>query len=315
MTGEQARPDVSVVVPVRDNATTLEALCARTVAVLERRRAAFEIVLVDDGSRDGSWAVIRRLAKADARVRGLRLARNFGQAAALCAGLERMRGEVAVTIDADLQNLPEDIPKLLDAIQEGHDLVSGVRTSREDPTFARRLPSLVTNRVGRWVTGFPLHDIGCGLNALTRRVAQMIGQSGDMRRFLKPLAASYSDSMSEVPVGHAPSSKGRSSYEFMDLLALVIDLFTSFSRKPFQRIGIAGVLLFLAGFGVGLVHIGTLVVTGSSLGLRVQALVILAMIFGLQLAVLGLLGEFIVRVYHGQSRPFFVVRDEGADDA
>lgn len=312
---EAARPPrVSVVVPVYNNARTLEPLCARTIAALEPRGERFEILLVDDGSRDDSWAVIRRLAKCDERVRGVRLARNFGQAAALCAGFERMRGAIAVTIDADLENLPEDVPRLLDAIEQGHDLVSGVRAGRRDPLLSRRVPSQLTNRVARWVTGFPLHDVGCGLNALTRRVAELIARSGDLRRFLKPLAASYADSIAEVPVGHATSARRRSGYDFMELLGLAIDLFASFSRKPFQRIGVAGVLLFLAGFAGAVVYLGALVLTGSGLGLRVQALVTLAMIFGLQLAVLGLLGEFLVRVYHAQSRPFFVVRDEQADE-
>jgi glycosyltransferase involved in cell wall biosynthesis len=310
MPRDEKSVEVSAIVPVFNNATTLEELCRRLVDVLGLAASSFEILLVEDGSGDGSWALIQRLAASDPRMRGIRLARNFGQAAALCAGFERMRGEVAVTIDADLQNFPEDVPLLLAEVRTGHDLVSGVRSSREDPTFARKIPSLLANRLGSWVTGIALRDVGCGLNAVTRRLAESIGRSGDMRRFLKPLAASLADSVAEVSVQHVPSPTGRSSYTFMDLLGLQIDLFTSFSRKPFQRVGLLGVLLFLGGFAGGVLHVGLLVVTGSSLGLRAQALLILAMIFGLQLAVLGLLGEFIVRIYHAQSRPFFLVRQE-----
>lgn len=305
--------EVSIVVPVYDNASTLEALYARLVAVLEARRSSFEILFVDDGSRDRSFELIRSLAAADPRVRPIRLTRNFGQAAALCAGLERIRGRVAVTIDADLQNHPEDVPSLLDEIEKGHELVSGVRATREDPMFARAIPSRLTNWLVEWVTGIPLHDVGCGLNAVSRRVARDIAQSGDMRRFLKPLAAILARSVSEVPVHHAPSPKGRSSYTFMALLSLQIDFLTSFSRKPFQVIGLSGVALFLGGFALGLVHLASLLLLGESLGVRIQALLGLAMIFGLQLAVLGLLGEFIVRIYHAQSRPFFVVREEDED--
>jgi hypothetical protein len=173
----------------------------------------------------------------------------------------------------------------------------------------------VANRLVRWVTGRELRDVGCGLNALTRRLTEAIAESGDMRRFLKPLAASLADSIAEIPVRHDPSPGRSSGYTFMDLMALQIDFFTSFSRKPFQRIGLFGVALFGVGFLGGLLHVGLLVVTGSSLGLRAQALLILAMIFGLQLAVLGLLGEFIVRIYHAQTRSFYVVREDVGGDA
>jgi undecaprenyl-phosphate 4-deoxy-4-formamido-L-arabinose transferase len=269
------------------------------------------VIYVDDGSRDDSWSVLCGLAAADPRARPIRLARNFGQAAALCAGFDRVRGRMVATIDADLQNLPEDLPLLLAALGQGHDLVSGVRVERSDPWLARMVPSWLFNRLVQWTIGIALRDWGCGLNALSRDLTRQMGRYGEMRRFLKPLAAQLARSIAEVPVRHAKDPSGRSRYTLMSLVGVQLDFFTSFSRKPFQRIGIVGVLLFGVGFAGGLATLVLFFGPGISVGSRVQSLVILAMIFGLQLAVLGLLGEFIVRIFQAQNQPFYVVREGG----
>jgi glycosyltransferase involved in cell wall biosynthesis len=306
---DDARLDVSVVVPVYDNARTLEELCRRTCLVLEGEGLSFEILCVDDGSRDDSWAMLEKLAAGDPRVVPVRLARNFGQAAALCAGFDRIRGAIAVTIDADLQNHPEDIPLLLAEMANGHDLVSGIRQGRSDPRFGRLVPSHLANRLVRSLVGVPLHDVGCGLNAVTRRLAMEFRHHGEMRRFLKPLAAMLAETVAEVPVRHSPDPSGRSRYSFMSLVGVQLDFFTSFSRKPFQLIGIAGFALSAIGLLAGLAVLG-LWLFDVSAGPRVHTLVILSTMFGLQFAVLGLLGEFIVRIFHAQNQPFYVVRDE-----
>lgn len=312
--GGPAEPlDVSVVVPVYENAATLEELHRRIVQALEARGNSFEILFVDDGSRDRSWEVLGKLREADGRVRTYRFARNFGQAAALSAGLERVRGKVAVTIDADLQNLPEDIPSLLDEMDRGYELVSGYRVNRRDPYLSRVLPSRLLNRLVQATIGVRLRDYGCGLNALRRRLCLEMRHHGDMRRFLKPLAVLLAESVSEVPVRHAPDSGRRSRYGFENLVGLQLDFFTSFSRKPFQRIGVVGVLMALVGFLGSLVYVGVLFLLGFSLGVRLQAVLLLGMVLGLQLAVLGLLGEFIVRIYKvTQGQPFYIIR-EGED--
>jgi glycosyltransferase involved in cell wall biosynthesis len=297
------------VVPVFENAATLDELVRRTVLVLEREALSFELLFVDDGSRDGSWDALERLREADRRVRALRLARNFGQASALSAGFDHARGRTVVTIDADLQLYPEDIPALLAKRREGHDLVSGVRLERADP-LGRLVPSWLFNRLVHSIIGIRLRDYGCGLNALSRELALELSQHGEMRRFLKPLAAMLARSVGEVPVRHAPSPAGRSRYTFMSLVGVQFDFFTSFSRKPFQVVGIAGLVLFALGLLGGLATLLLYVGPGVSVGSRVQTLVILAMIFGLQLAVLGLLGEFVVRIHHARSEPFYVVREE-----
>jgi glycosyltransferase involved in cell wall biosynthesis len=303
--------DVTIVVPVYNNAQTLDELCRRMVRVMEARGGSFEVIFVDDGSRDDSWEILMKLGRADARVRTLRLARNFGQPAALCAGLERMKGEAVVTIDADLQNFPEDIPKLLDEIERGHDLVSGYRVNRNDPLFTRRLPSRFLNLLVRFVTGVKLRDYGCGLNAARVHVARAIKHHGEMRRFVKPLAVLLAGSVSEVPVQHVKRDQGGSTYSFSSLVGVQFDFFTSFSRKPFQVIGLAGVFFFVVGFLGGVTYL--VLRFGAHIGpdIRVQALLLLAMVLGLQLSVLGLLGEFILRVYHlTQGQPFYVVREE-----
>lgn len=301
--------DVSVVVPVYDNARTLEELCARLAGALDGAGLRYEVLLVDDGSRDDSWQVLRRLRAADTRLRPVRLARNFGQAAALCAGFERCRGRVVVTIDADLQNFPEDVPGLVAEVDKGHDLVSGYRVLREDPALLRRLPSKLFNRLVRRIAKVELRDIGCGLNAMDARLVREIGAHGEMRRFLKPLAALLADSPIEVPVQHAPPGDG-SRYSLMSLIALHLDFVTSFTRRPFQVIWVAGLGGFALAFLAGLANVVLYVAFDVSLDVRVQSLIVLGMIFGLQLGILGLLGEFLVRSFHAQNQPFFVVRED-----
>lgn len=313
--GEKHRPedrvDATIVVPVYNNAETLEELCRRTVRTMEERGNTFEIIFVDDGSRDDSWKIIQMLRRADERIRGIRFARNFGQPAALCAGMERMNGEAVVTIDADLQNYPEDIPKLLDEIDRGRDLVSGYRMKRIDPFFWRVIPSRFLNMLVRFVTGVKLRDYGCGLNAARRHVAREIKNHGEMRRFVKPLAVLLADSISEVPVRHEKRSQGGSAYSFSSLVGVQLDFFTSFSRKPFQVIGLTGVVFFVAGFLGAIAYLVLRVGDVMEPSNRAQAFILLAMLLGLQFSVLGLLGEFILRVYHlTQGQAFYVVREE-----
>ncbi|MBI2567445.1 MAG: glycosyltransferase family 2 protein [Candidatus Schekmanbacteria bacterium] len=303
----------SVVVPVFNNAATLAELHRRIVAVLEARGVTFEILMVDDGSRDESWRVIAALSAQDARLRGLRLARNFGQHAAVCAGLDRIRGAVVLSIDADLQNAPEDFPALLDEFERGFEFVSGYRSFRRDSYFRRVLPSLLLNRLVQRVIHVPLRDYGCGINAVARRLAVEVGRHGEMRRFLKPLLALLADSASEVPVRHLPRGDGKSSYSLTRLLALQLDFFISFTRTPFQLVGATGLLMFAGGAVGGLLYLMILGLLGVSLGPRVQVLLLLVLVIGLQLSVLGLLGEYILRTYHvAQGQPLYVVRDDSA---
>jgi undecaprenyl-phosphate 4-deoxy-4-formamido-L-arabinose transferase len=305
--------DVSIIVPVFNNAGTLDELHRRIISVLEGRGASFEIIFVDDGSRDNSWEVLRKLRGGDSRVRALRFARNFGQAAALCAAMERVRGRVVVSIDADLQNYPEDIPALLDEIHRGFEFVSGYRESRQDSLLARLIPSRFLNRLVQAIIKVRLRDYGCGLNALSRRLALEMENHGEMRRFPKPLAVILAESVSEVPVRHIKAPGNFSRYTFTNLVGLQLDFFTSFSRKPFQVIGLAGVTLSILGFIGGVFYLIVLFGFDHSLGVRIQAVFLLAMFLGLQLAVLGLLGEFIVRIYQvSQGQPFYIIR-EGND--
>jgi glycosyltransferase involved in cell wall biosynthesis len=312
---ESTGPDVSVVVPVYNNADTLEELYRRLSAVMAVRGVSFELILVDDGSTDSSWEVIRKLRVEEPRVRAVRLARNFGQHAAFCAGLERMRGRMGVALDADLENRPEDVPALLDELERGTEFVSGRRVRRRSPFLARRLPSWILNRLAQSLTGVRISDYGCALNAFTPRLAREVLHQGERRRFLKPLFAMLARSVREVPVAYAPRPSGRSSYGFESLVGLQLDFFTSFSRKPFQVFGILGVLLFLAGVGGGGIYL-VFFAFGVSLGVRVQALLILAAVLGIQLAVMGLLGEFTVRTYHvAQNEPFYdVAEDSGGSE-
>jgi glycosyltransferase involved in cell wall biosynthesis len=299
-----------VVVPIFNEAENLAELHARLSAALEATRRPYELILVDDGSTDGSPALLDDLHAKDPRVRVLRLARNFGQHAALSAGMERARGAILVTLDADLQNDPADIPKLLAKMDEGYDVVSGCRTGRGEGFLLRRLPSRLGNATIRRITGTRLHDYNCSLKALRAEVAAQLPGLGEMRRFLGALVIMVGRRVAEVPVAWHPRRRGLTKYTALDLISNYLDFLTTFSRRPFQVIGALG--LALAGLGLlgGLAYFPVRFGLGVPLGVRTQLVLFLAVFLGFQFAILGLLGEFTTRIYRlVQHRPFFVVKE------
>jgi glycosyltransferase involved in cell wall biosynthesis len=197
-------PFLSVVVPIYNEEESIPALYARLGAALERLGRPYEIIAVDDGSRDRSFALLRDLAAQDRRLRVLRFRRNFGQTAAFAAGFDRAQGELIVTIDADLQNDPNDIPLLLAKAAEGFDVVSGWRARRQDPFINRRLPSIIANRLISLVTGVPLHDYGCSLKVYRADVVKNINLYGELHRFIPAIASWQGVAVAEVPVNHEP---------------------------------------------------------------------------------------------------------------
>jgi undecaprenyl-phosphate 4-deoxy-4-formamido-L-arabinose transferase len=220
---EQARPALSIVIPVFDEARTLAVLYQRLARTLETIGRPHEIIFVDDGSRDESAAVLRALRARDDTVRMIRFDRNYGQHAALFAGMERARGGIIVTLDADLQNPPEEIPRLLAALDAGPDVVGGRRVSRRDP-WGRRAASWLVNHVTSTVIGVRLRDYGCMLRAYRRPVVDRILAFRGSRRYLPVLAAAFASSMTEIPVGHSAREHGRSRYGPLRLLRLTFDL-------------------------------------------------------------------------------------------
>lgn len=308
---------ISVIVPVYNEAQSLEPLHREVTEAL--RNARYELVLVDDGSTDGSYALCCQLHERDPEhVRVIHLRRNFGQTAALAAGFDAALGEVLVPMDADLQNDPADIPRLLDTLAEGHDVVSGWRAHRRDPLFTRRIPSRVANWLISRMTGVRLHDYGCTLKAYRREVVKDMHLYGEMHRFLPALAHWVGASVTEIPVNHRPRAHGVSKYGMGRTLKVVLDLITvkfllSYSTKPMQVFGKWGVYAIGLGIVAGAATV-LMKILPPHYDVTGNALLYAAMLFllgGLQLVCMGLLGEITVRTYYeSQRKPVYAVRDQ-----
>jgi glycosyltransferase involved in cell wall biosynthesis len=308
------RPLISVIVPVFNGAELIEPCHAALMPVLDSLAGGAEVVYVDDGSSDGTIDMLRRVQATDARVRVIELAANFGQHAAFTAGFEHARGRYLVTMDADLQCDPADIPRLIEPLTQGYDLVSGVRLNRQDPA-ARKLFSRMTTSLVTRLARVELRDIGCPLNAFTEDVARSLAPFGELRRFLKPLAVRVARRVTEVEVQHRPRPRRRaSSYSATGLVRLFMDFFVNAIGDVFAWVflisaGIAaltfvvGMLALLAGLVAGAI--------GPAIGVAMLALSVQATL----LALFGLAGDYIQRIYRQSSgRPFYLVRrvHEGA---
>lgn len=293
--------DLTVVVPVLDEDESLPELARQIRTVLEERGLAFEVIFVDDGSRDGSWRVIRDIHLEDPRFGGIRFRRNYGKSAALDAGFGRARGTYVVTMDADLQDDPAEIPRLIERLEEGYDLVSGWKKVRQDP-LSKRLPSRFFNMVTRGISGIPLHDFNCGLKAYRREVVESVHLYGELHRYI-PLLAKWEgyDRISEVVVQHRPRQFGRTKFGmdrfikgFLDLISVVF--LTRFAARPMHFFGGIGTLAFFFGFLILFWLSFDKLVLGNPIGSRpLLFLGMLLMLFGAQMFTTGLLGEMIVR--------------------
>ena len=304
----QGNVDVSVIIPIFNEAENLARLYAHLTKTLESLQ--YELCFVDDGSTDTSYHTLVDLHATDPRVKVIRLAGNFGQHAALSAGIEHATGQILVSFDADLQNDPQDILKLVAKIDEGHDVVSGWRVGRKGGLFTRRLPSWLANKSIALMTGARLHDATCPLKAVRREVAQNLASYGEMRRFLGALVLQLGRSIGEVQVSHRPRMEGHSKYSFLDLMGGYIDFITAFWPRPFQLVTVLGILCLLAGFLGGVLYLILRFPAGVAPGLRSQAVVFILVFVGFQFVILGLLGEFIARIYRlVQNRPLFVIRE------
>jgi glycosyltransferase involved in cell wall biosynthesis len=309
-------PELSVVIPLHDEAENVQPLLEELGRVLDGIGRSAEIVVVDDGSTDRSFGLLAALAAEEPRLRVVRLARNYGQTAALAAGIEHARAPVVVTMDADLQNDPADIPLLLSALTEDVDLVNGWRTPRQDPWLTRRLPSRLANALISLVTGTSLHDYGCTMRVIRTALAKELQLYGELHRFIPALAADLGAHVTEMQVRHRPRRYGRSKYGLSRTLRVVLDLLTvkflsGYSTRPIQLFGLVG--LVCAGAGLGLTaYLGfQRLVFGTPLADRpVVLLALLMAVVGVQFVSIGLLGEMLVRTYHeSQAKPIYRVRE------
>jgi glycosyltransferase involved in cell wall biosynthesis len=293
-----AEVDISVLVPVLDEAETVEELGARVAAVLDSLGARFEILFVDDGSRDGTAERVRAAHGRDPRVKLLRLRRNFGKAAALSAGVEHSSGRIVITMDGDLQDDPEEIPRLLGMLEAGGlDLVSGWKRERHDPA-AKRIPSRLFNWVTRRLAGVDLHDFNCGFKVYRREVLDQIAVYGELHRYIPVLASRRGFAVGEAPVTHHARRHGVSKYGwdrfYKGLLDLITVLFiTRYTRRPLHLFGAVGLVFLAAGFGIDL-YLAILWMGGATLSNRPLLLLgVLLMLLGIQVLTTGLLGEMI----------------------
>ncbi len=314
-------PQLSIILPIFNEEESLPHLLPELVPALEATGRTFEIICIDDGSSDNSFAELKKLRGQDERLRLIRFRRNFGQTAAFAAGFDRARGDIVITMDADLQNDPADIPKLLAKIDEGYDVVSGWRVERWQEGFksflTRKLPSATANWLISTGTGVPLHDYGCALKAYRLEVVKGINLYGDLHRFIPAIASYFGVTVTEVPVKYRTRQYGRSKYGLGRITRVLLDLLTvrfllTYSTRPIQIFGLMGLLSLVIGVIIGIYLSFVKLVYGEGLAERpLLLLAILLVMVGVQLVTMGLLGELVVRTYHeSQNKPIYTVREE-----
>jgi glycosyltransferase involved in cell wall biosynthesis len=314
------KPEVSIFLPVYNEEPNLPPLHAKLDAALKALGRTAEIIYVDDGSTDESLKVLREIARLDNRVRVVALRRNYGQTAAMAAGIDAASGEVLIPMDADMQNDPADIIRLLEKLDEGYDVVSGWRKDRQDKLITRKIPSMLANRLISWIGGVPLHDYGCSLKAYRRESIEDVRLYGEMHRFI-PIYASWAGArVAEIPVTHHARTMGKSKYGLSRTIKVIFDLITikfmaSYQTKPLYLFGFAGLLTFGVSLASTLLaclmkfadwpHHADFIQTP----LPVMAMVML--VLGIQLFLMGLLAEMMVRTYHeSQQKSIYAVREK-----
>ncbi len=308
--------DVSIVIPLLNEAPNLELLYRQLQNALTQGERSYEIIFIDDGSTDGSFAILKQLQAQDIHLRVISFRRNFGQTAAFSAGFDYAQGDVIITMDADLQNDPDDIARLLDQIDAGYDVVSGWRVDRQDTFITRRLPSQLANGLISKLTGVKLHDYGCSLKAYRREVVQNIKLYGEMHRFIPALASWMGVQVAEIPVNHRARQFGRSKYGIGRTVRVILDLLTvkfllHYATRPIQIFGLVGLLSLGGGMALSL-YLSVLKLFFNE-PLRDRPLLLLAILLillGVQSIILGLLGELIIRMYHEtRGKPIYMIRE------
>ncbi len=307
---------ISVVIPILNEEGNIKSLYPQLKQVLDGLGREYELIFVDDGSIDGTFPLLKEIAAQDDKVKIIRFRKNFGQTAAISAGFDYATGDIIITSDGDLQNDPEDIPKLIAKVEEGYDVVSGWRKDRKEPFLTRILPSKIANSLISFLTDVKLHDYGCSLKAYRREVVKNINLYGEMHRFIPALASWMGISVAEVPVNDRARKFGKSKYGLSRTTKVLLDLITvkfllRYSTRPIQIFGFLGLISTLVGFLMALYLSYGRLFKGQSLANRpILLLAVLLIFIGIQLITMGLLGEMIVRIYHeAQGKPIYVVRE------
>lgn len=318
--------DLSLVIPVYNEEANLRPLTTEITAALQDQSLNYEVIFIDDGSGDNSFSIMRQLNQEDERIVAIRFRRNHGQTAAFAAGFNHARGEYILTMDADRQNDPADIPHLMAKIQEGHDVVNGWRQNRQDPLLLRKLPSQIANRLIAWLTHVPLRDRGCSLRLFRAEVVRDLHLYGEMHRFIPEMVNFAGFTMTEVPVNHRPRVAGTSKYGISRTFRVILDLFTilflrKYNDRPMRLFGTLGILLGGSGGVLGLYLAALKIWAGIERGMAgfqavqigerpLLLLAVLLIILGVQFLVMGLIAELIVRTYYEvQGKPTYYVRE------
>jgi glycosyltransferase involved in cell wall biosynthesis len=310
------QPEISVVVPMRNEAPNVSQLYGELAAALEAFGRPFEVLAIDDGSTDETFGLLASMQAADARLRVIRFRRNFGQTAAFAAGFAYARGRYIVTMDGDLQNDPNDIPAMVEQLERGADIVAGWRKDRKDPFINRRLPSMVANWIISRATDVRLHDYGCSLKVLRAEVVKPMKLYGEMHRFLPAIASEMGVRIEERVVNHRARVHGTSKYGISRTVRVILDLLTvkfliSYSTRPLHIFGLLGMMMGLAGALVCGYLAWVRLFNYEAIGNRPLLLLGILLVFtGLQLVTLGLLAEMQARTYHeSQNKPVYVIRE------
>src|SRR5438094_4150250 len=316
---DRGLPEISIFLPVFNEEPNLRPLHEKLDRALRQLGRTAEIIYVDDGSSDRSLNVLREIAANDSRVRVIALRRNYGQTPAMAAGIHAARGRVLIPMDADLQNDPVDIARLLEKIDEGFDVVSGWRKNRQDKLLTRKIPSMFANRLISWIGGVPLHDYGCSLKAYRRESIEDVKLYGEMHRFI-PIYASWAGArVAEIPVEHHARTMGKSKYGLSRTVKVVFDLITikfmaSYQTKPLYMFGFAGLLTFaislICAVLAFLIKFANWQRHADFIQTPLPVLTMVLLVLGVQFFFMGLLAEMLVRTYHeSQAKPIYAVRE------
>ena len=322
-TTRKSSPELSLFLPVLDEEENLRPMHAKIRAALDALGKSAEVIYVEDGSTDRSLDILKEIAAEDDRVRVISLRRNYGQTAAMSAGIDAAKGDILIPMDADLQNDPADIRRLLEKLDEGYDVVSGWRKNRQDKLISRKIPSQIANRVISWIGGVPLHDYGCSLKAYRREVIQDVKLYGEMHRFI-PIYASWAGArVTEIPVDHHARTMGKSKYGISRTIKVIFDLMTikfmaEYHTKPIYVFGTFGLLAFIASVFAGLYAVflkfahrfGLPQYHADFVETPLPILCIVMFAISIQFFLMGLLAELLVRTYHeSQDKAIYAVRE------
>ncbi len=308
--------DLSIVIPVYNERESVEHLYSNLNRALSKLKLKVEVILIDDGSTDGTYDELKKIHKKNNSYKIIRFRRNFGQTSAMSAGFDHASGDIIVTLDADLQNDPEDIPAILAKMDEGYDIVSGWRKDRKDKAVSRKFPSIVANKIISKLTGVRLHDYGCTLKAYRKEVIDNIDLYGEMHRYIPAVASRIGVKVTEIPVMHHSRKFGKSKYGISRTIRVVLDIITikfllSYSQRPIQIFGLLGLFSGTAGFIITLYLVIMRIFFDMGLADRPLFILSIFMIFiGVQLITMGLLAEMNMRIYHeAQNKPTYVIKD------